>query len=202
MTNVIATIDDASGIANQLGAPYSIRVRSGADDWELSGDKTLFLAHGMKIPVRLLDAGFSFLDTWEMAVPLWNYGTLAADVGTVDERKLTRSVVLDLRQLLHGYELLFVRNDDAGREFLVTWRSECLKGEDERLAFLRAFHIVKPRACILPQSWLVYATAGELKQERVEVRPSRRRRRPWSPITREPHGSRRGPDIRKRVRQR
>ena len=33
------------------------------------------------------------------------------------------------------------------------WKEEMQYGEDKRLAFLRAYYRIKPRACVLPRSW-------------------------------------------------
>jgi len=79
---------------------------------------------------------------------------LAKDVGTPAERKRTKKVTLDLRIPLCEPGLLFIRSSEAGRALLERWRAECQQGSDERLAFLRALHIVKPKFCALPRSWL------------------------------------------------
>lgn len=123
------------------------------DGWELPEERTLFVADGTAVPYVLLEAGFAFLEKWEVAAPLWRYGVLAQDVGTPSDRARTEAVALDLRVLLYGHELLFVRRGSEGERFLETWRQEC-DGGDERLAFLRALHLVKPLLCALPCAWL------------------------------------------------
>ena len=123
------------------------------DGWALPEERTLFVADGTAIPYGLLEAGFAFLEKWEVAAPLWRYGVLAKDAGTPSDRARTEAVALDLRVLLYGHELLFVRRGSDGERFLETWRQEC-DGGDERLAFLRALHLVKPLFCALPVAWL------------------------------------------------
>jgi hypothetical protein len=123
--------------------------------WELPEERTLFVTDGTAVPYRLLSAGFAFLERWEVAAPLWRYGVLAQDVGTPSERARTEAVTLDLRVLLHAHELLFVRAGSDGERFLQEWRRECEGGGEERLAFLRALHLVKPRFCALPAGWLL-----------------------------------------------
>jgi hypothetical protein len=125
-----------------------------SDGWELQGERTLFVAAGTAVPYRLLDAGFGFLDRWDLAAPLWRYGMLAENVGTAAERERTRAVTLDLRLLLYGHELLFVRDNAVGRQFLEMWLAEGRGRADHRLAFLRALHLVKPKMCTLPGRWL------------------------------------------------
>ena len=153
------------------------------DGWAFPEERTLFVANGAAIPYSLLEAGFAFLERWEVAAPLWRYGTLAKDVGTPSDRARTEAVALDLRVLLYGHELLFVRRGSDGERFLETWRQECAGG-DERLAFLRALHLVKPLFCALPCAWLsgdaqrgatgrrdkVFAVAGGAL---MEVRPGK-----------------------------
>ena len=120
------------------------------DSWEVTGP-TLFAS--TKIPFDLVGAGFNFLERWDVAAPLWRYDKIAADIGTPADRKRTQAITRDLRLLLYAPELLFVRDSEAGRALVETWRAECAHG-DERLAFIRALYIVKPIFCALPLSWL------------------------------------------------
>ena len=116
--------------------------------------KTLFVEPGSQVPWDLLPAAWHFLERWDAAVPLWRYGTTAADIGTKEERKATGAIVRDLRVLLHSWELLFVHRNEAGMALIETWKEEYAGGGDKRLAFLRALYTVKPRLCVLPTSWL------------------------------------------------
>jgi hypothetical protein len=134
-----------------------------SDSFEIPFDKTLFVEPDTRIPVDLLPAAWHFLERWDMAVPLWRYGKTAADVGTVEEREQTQAVIRDLRVLLHSYELLFVRKNEAGQAFMRLWEQECQNGGDKRLAFLRALYQVKPKLCVLPTSWL-----AEVQQRSAE----------------------------------
>ena len=125
-----------------------------SDVLEIRFDKTLFVEPGTRVPFGLLTAAWFFLDRWDAAVPLWRYGVTAANVGTAQERKATEAIMRDLRVLLHSYELLFVRNNAAGRALVETWAKESAGGGEKRLAFLRAVYLVKPKLCVLPISWL------------------------------------------------
>jgi len=122
--------------------------------YELTHEKTLFVSPGVLVPWDLLPAACHFLDRWDAACPLWKYGVTADQIGEADERALTTEILPDLRVLLYAHELLFVRKNEAGQALLETWRRECERGADERLAFLRAYYQVKPRLCVLPISWL------------------------------------------------
>jgi len=124
-------------------------------EWRIPWAQTVIVSPAVRIPWDLLDAGLYFVERWDAAAPLWRYGVLAADVGTQAERERTEAVCLDLRAPLFAPELLFVRDSEAGRALLRTWREECTPGWDERLAFLRALHVAKPMFCALPRSWLI-----------------------------------------------
>jgi hypothetical protein len=135
--------------AERIGMSVAIR-----DGWQIEADKTLFAAPDARIPFDLITAAVDFLDKWDIAVPLWKYNRLAADELPVKERKRTARVVGDLRVLLYAHELLFVRDSTDGRKFLAAFEAELNGSENERLAFLRALHTVKPVVCYLPITWL------------------------------------------------
>jgi len=126
-------------------------------------EKTLIVQAGTRVPWDMLPAAWHFLERWDAAVPLWRYGMTAAGVGTAEERAATEVVVRDLRVLLHSVELVFVRRNEAGQALVEAWRRECAPGGDKRLAFLRAVHLVKPRLCVLPISWL-----AEVQQQSLQ----------------------------------
>lgn len=136
----------------------------------LAFDKTLFAAPGTEVPWDLLPAAWHFLDRWDAAVPLWRYGVNACDVGSKGERQRTEAIVRDLRVLLHSYELLFVRDTDAGRALMAAFVEELEDSSEPRLAFLRAYYRVKPRMCVLPRSWL-----AKIQQESQKASWSRSR---------------------------
>ena len=127
--------------------------------------KTLIVNAGTRVPWDLLPAAWNFLDRWDCAVPLWKYGVTANDIGTSDERKKTRDVIRDLRVLLYSHELLFVRKNTVGTEFIDIWNGE---DGDRRLAFLRAYYTIKPVMCVLPTSWLAEILAKS-KRYWVEI---------------------------------
>jgi len=159
------------------------------DDYEIPFSKTLIVKSGVRVPWDLLPAAWSFLDRWDAAVPLWKYGVIAADVGTEAERELTQGIVRDLRVLLFFHEMLFIRQNLAGVEFLDTWETERARGSDDRLSFLRAYYLNKPLLCVLPISWSADVRAmdasrmrakhprigkmGKRKMSRVEIAPGR-----------------------------
>jgi hypothetical protein len=140
-----------------------------APDYPLPWDKVLFIAPGVCVPWEMLEYGFHFLERWDAAAPLWRYGVLAQDLGTKEQRAHTQAATLDLRLLTYEPGLLFVRNNAAGQDLVAYWRKACRPGWDERLAFLHALHLVKPRFCALPRSWL----ADEQQRAQADARTQR-----------------------------
>ncbi len=139
---------------------------------ELPFEKNLIVQAGTRVPWDLLPAAWNFLERWDAAVPLWRYGVVAADVGTPEERHRTQAIVRDLRVLLHSYELLFVRRNEAGCLLVGRWCQECEGGCDRRLAFLRAFYVIKPTLCVLPTTWLA-DVQGHSKKVAAQARAGR-----------------------------
>lgn len=152
---LVFRVEDTASMTRAERAGYPCAI---GELWIMPFEKTLFAAPGTIIPWDLIGAGFSFLERWDVAAPLWRYGVLAKDQGTPSDQRRTEAVIRDLRVLLYAHELLFVRDSPDGRQFLATWRAECGDGNgagsDERLAFLRALYLVKPLFCALPRSWL------------------------------------------------
>lgn len=138
------------------------------DGWDVP-EPTLFAGAGAGIPWELVGAGFGFLERWDAAAPLWRYGVLAEDLGGPAERARTEAIVRDLRIPVYAPELLFVAPTEAGRALVETWRAECADGEDERLAFVRALYLVKPRFCALPCTWVRDLTATPAAAPRAEI---------------------------------
>ncbi len=145
------------GRGKKAGLPVMV-----SGSYEIPFEKTLFVEPGTRVPWGLLPAAWHFLDKWDASVPLWRYGTTAADVGIAEERAATQAIARDLRVLLHAVELLFVRKNEDGAALVKRWSEERAGGGDKRLAFLRALYQVKPRLCVLPTSWLASNVAGRL----------------------------------------
>lgn len=162
---------------------HKLPVTVGGETPPLPYGKTLFVAPGTRVPWDLLPAAWHFLERWDCAVPLWRYGVNASDVGSKAERKRTVAVVHDLRQLLHSVELLFVRNNAAGQALVEAYREELEGSQEQRLAFLRALHRVKPRCCVLPTTWLAEVHERSKQDARAVVgRTSRTAPRPGAKL--------------------
>lgn len=150
-------------------------------------DKALVVAAGTPVPWELVKHGLFFVERWDAASPLWRYNVLAETQGTEAERKLTRSLTLDLRVPLYACECLFVDGRRVvnghrkfGRELLAAWEDEVARGPEPRLAFLRAVARVKPRLCTLPATWLglVRIRRGKTLKTRPETAVMRRAAKP------------------------
>lgn len=179
MSAGIVVLRNATKISMSSARKLQLEVQKG-NNWSIAFDRTLFLSGNYTVPWDLLPSGFHFLQRWDAAAPLWRYGVLAADVGTEAERRRTAKLALDLRVPLYEPALLFVQANEAGRALLKAWRAECRPGDDERLAFLRALHIVKPRFCALPRSWL----AEEERRAKQDAATDRNVRKTIKPLVR------------------
>jgi len=107
---------------------------------------------GVSFRGDLMPVGFSLLDTWEVAAPIFSYTTLARDVGTKEDRERTQAVIRDLRVPLYDVRFLFLKRCHATRRLLDAWGEE---SGDRSLAFLRALYTVKPLVCALPTTWVL-----------------------------------------------
>jgi hypothetical protein len=102
----------------------------------------------------LLATGFSLLDTWEVAAPLFSYEELARDIGTDSERQQTEVLVHDLRVPVYEVRCLFLKRCRATRDLMAAWAREQEAKGNEYLGFLRALYQVKPLVLALPTTWM------------------------------------------------
>ena len=122
--------------------------------------RALVVKAGTSVPWALAPNGLHFVKLWDAACPIWRYNATAEEMGTADERKITKALTLDLRIPVYACEMLFVGTtapkggEALGRPLLEAWYEEMERGPDERLAFLRAVARVKPRLCTLPAEWV------------------------------------------------
>jgi hypothetical protein len=119
----------------------------------LAFNKTMCWNPAVPLRPELIGAGFAFLETWEMAAPLYSYDELAIHMGTDDDRAVTKDVIHDLRVPVVDTRLLFVRTCENTTRLFTLWSSERERGSDIRLAFMRAWYQVKPLALYLPVTW-------------------------------------------------
>jgi len=124
-------------------------------DFVLQYPYTLFW-NGGTLRTELLPTSFELLKKWEIAIPLVDFGTLAEGVGTEEDRKLTLSVLGDLRVPLYDIRQIYARRCPAVSELLQVWKAEQEKIQegDARLAFLRALYPNPLLILALPPSWI------------------------------------------------
>ena len=166
MKKGILLIGGPDPVIESRSKKYQLEIER-SDAYAIPFEKTLMVQSGTQVPWDLLPAAWAFLERWDAAVPLWRYGVTAADRGNAEERKITQAIILDLRVLLYSHELLFVRKNERGAALIDAWISEAERGPDLRLAFLRAFFLVKPKMCTLPISWLADVRAASAASRRL-----------------------------------
>lgn len=126
-----------------------------AHDWDfdLPFTETLILTPGFDLRLDLLLKGFDLLKRWQVVVPLFDYETLAANVGNEADREATQAVIRDLRVPLRDTRLIYVRRCEATRDLMAAWQHAAQTCREERLAFMQALYTVKPLVCDVPASW-------------------------------------------------
>ena len=98
-----------------------------------------------------------WLETWEVAAPLRPYTELALYQGDEEERALTKTMLLDLRQPVYDSRAVFLRDCPAATALLEAWEQEraaCHCTSFCGLPFLRAVWRVKPLLLALPAGWI------------------------------------------------
>src|SRR5512139_230551 len=115
----------------------------------LQFERTVWIDSLLAVRPELLAIGLGLLDTWEIAIPLQDYKTLAVSVGTEAEREKTKALIRDLRVPLYDTRLIFMRSSPDVARLLELWKRE---GQTD-LAFLRALYTVKPFILALPATW-------------------------------------------------
>lgn len=124
-----------------------------ADGPRVAFDKTLIWHPKAKLRTELIVPGFNFLETWEIACPLYSYDELAAHIGNDAARERTKAVIRDLRVPVYDTRLIFARRCENVDRLFAAWDKESASGDDERLTFMRAFYQVKPLMLALPVTW-------------------------------------------------
>ncbi len=130
------------GLGTVVGAP------------QLAFEKTLVWTPTAKLRNELIPTGFGLLDTWQLAVPLWNYEQLACHVGSPEDQEKTKVVVHDLRVPLFDTRLIFARREPEVERLFQLWQAEVADGADEKHAFLRSLYKTKPYVLALPVTWV------------------------------------------------
>jgi hypothetical protein len=116
-------------------------------------ERTLIWNPKVALRLELIVPGFNFLETWEIAAPLYSYDELAAKIGGDEARARTKAVIRDLRVPVYDTRLMFVRRCENTDRLFEAWAKEREGGDDERLSFMRAFYQVKPLMLALPVTW-------------------------------------------------
>lgn len=122
---------------------------------QLAFSRTLIVEAGSPIRQQMIPMGYSRLELgWQLAIPVCRDDTLAEEIGTVEDRERTREVIRNLTVPVYDTRALFMARCSDTRELVDGWNAERGDGDD-RLAFLRAYYVVKPVVVQLPaESWM------------------------------------------------
>jgi hypothetical protein len=116
--------------------------------------RTMIWDPEVNLRAELVPVGLQLLKTWEIAIPQWEYSTLANGIGTPEEQAATEKAIRDLRVPVYDTRLIFVRQCENVKRLLDTWLNDKETGFDSRLAFLKALYQVKPFILALPCTWI------------------------------------------------
>lgn len=117
---------------------------------EILFSKNLFWDGESPLDHRLIPLGFGRLNDWQLAVPILDMKTLAQDIGTEEERELTKEVVHDLRIPVYDCGIIFARRSPQVEKLLELWNPH--EGNRE-LGFIRALYQSCPVFLTLPVNW-------------------------------------------------
>lgn len=154
------------GVLSQIQADYQIDGVQAPLSAELPYLRTLIWNPEMKLRTDLLIAGYNLLNVWQVAVPLFDYDTLAQSIGTPEARDRTLAYTHDLRIPVPNPVLVFVRRCKTTTRFMEAWLEERETGDDDRLCFLRAWCRVKPLVNPLPYTWGLAKDEDKYDQQR------------------------------------
>lgn len=132
-------------IAGRVGVTYGMA--------ELRWPKTLLWNPELPLRLELLPIGYHLLDTWQVAVPMYDYEVLACDVGEKADRGRTKGIIHELRVPLYDWRMVFVRRCSDTEYLLNCWDEERIDSTDPFHSFLRAVYRAKPLICTLPTTW-------------------------------------------------
>ncbi len=118
----------------------------------ISYPKTLMWNGKEAIRPEFIADGFGLLDTWELAIPIWDYDQLARDIGSKSDRNKAETIVHDLRVPCYHPFAFFCRKCQAVEAVLAEWAKSTI--QDARLALLCAIYMVKPLILALPTTWV------------------------------------------------
>jgi len=144
----------SGGIAKKVVEP--LMVWSGIIEGEpqIAFKQNIIWDMSLSVRRELFLVGLSFLDRWDIAVPLYDYDQLALSCGTVEDRLKAKEALRDLRVLQYDTRLMFCRDVPATRDLIAIWRGKIDEGMHKRLAFLVALYMVKPLILALPMTWV------------------------------------------------
>ena len=120
------------------------------------GDCVLFLAPGVSVAPKDIEAGFRWLENWDVLMPIKSYELLAQDFihegcSTSD----TLTLIRDGRQMVYDERVTFARLGSSADALFVVRDEETCEDDDCPLPMLRAIWIAKPLLLALPESWVV-----------------------------------------------
>jgi hypothetical protein len=146
-------VTDNEATAQTLLADSVGKISIDFDLPKLRWSKTLIWNGGCNLRFELIPIAFELLETWDVLYPYDNYNTLAANIGTEEDRDRTKKIIHDLRVPVPDTRLIYVKRNKRTDDLMSAWMEERIDTAEDRLAFLRALYRVKPFQLPLPTTW-------------------------------------------------
>ncbi len=129
------------------------------------GACALYVADGVTVSEEDIEAGFRWLETWDIVMPIKSYTKLADGYFHPDPECLakTEAKVFDMRQPVYDERVMFIRHGEGMAPNSLGSSADTLLAarEDENcndptcpLPMLRAVWKVKPLLLAVPVSWV------------------------------------------------
>lgn len=116
------------------------------------GDCALYLSPGISVASQDIEAGFRWLESWDVLMPLLSYERLAEDYE--HDGCSGNGQLLDMRQMVYDERVIFVRHGSSADDLLAARNDEACVDEICPLPLLRAIWKVKPLLLALPTVWV------------------------------------------------
>ena len=117
------------------------------------GDCVLFLAPDVSVAPKDIEAGFRWLENWDVLMPIKSYELLAQDF--IHEGCESTVDIRDGRQPVYDERVTFARLGSSADALFVVRDEETCEDDDCPLPMLRAIWKAKPLLLALPESWVV-----------------------------------------------
>lgn len=106
-----------------------------------------------KLRPELIHVGFYHLENWQVIIPIFDYVTLAKDIGNEKDQELLNKILPETRIPVYNPYLMYVRRCDDTLTLMDKYKEYSEQFTDDRLSFLAAMYETKPLLLAVPDNW-------------------------------------------------